>query len=179
MVEKNSEYMIPDEVIMNKIILIRDQKVMVNNDLAELFGVTTKRLNEQVKRNIKRFPGNFMFQLTENEKAKVVANCDHLQKLKYSPYLPYVFTEHGTIMLANVLNSDLAIQVSIRIVEIYVRMREFVLTNKEILLKVEELEKRIGKQDESIAQVLNHLKRFIEFQDMPRKQVGFKREDER
>ena len=147
--------------------------------MAELFGVTAKRLNEQVKRNIKRFPGNFMFQLTEIEKAKVVAICDHLQKLKYSPYLPYVFTEHGTIMLANVLNSDRAIQVSIRIVEIYVRMREFVLTNKEILLKVEELEKRIGKQDKRIALVLDHLKKFIEFQEIPRRHVGFKREDER
>lgn len=86
---------------------------------------------------------------------------------------------HGTIMLANVLNSDRAVQVSIGIVEIYVRMREFVLTNKEILLKVEELEKRIGKQDEKIALVLNHLKKLIEFQDIPRKQVGFKREEER
>jgi hypothetical protein len=120
-----------------------------------------------------------MFQLTEKEKDEVVANCDHLQNLKYSPYLPYVFTEHGTVMLANVLNSDRAIQVSIRIVEIYVKMREFVLSNKELLLKVEELEKRIGKQDEKIALVLNHLKKFIEFQDIPRKQIGFKQEDER
>lgn len=179
MVKKNSDIIIADEVIMNKILLIRDQKVMVSNDLAELYGVSTKRLNEQVKRNIKRFPGNFMFQLTEQEKDKVVAICDHLQNLKYSPYLPYVFTEHGTVMLANVLNSDRAIQVSIRIVEIYVRMREFVLTNKELLLKVEKLEKRIGKQDEKIALVLNYLKKFIEFQEIPRKQVGFKRKDER
>jgi ribosomal protein L23 len=88
MVKKDSQIMIPDEVIMSKIILIRGQKVMISNDLAELYGVTTKRLNEQVKRNIKRFPGHFMFQLTENEKENVVANCDHLQNLKYSPYLP-------------------------------------------------------------------------------------------
>jgi hypothetical protein len=84
---------------MNKILLIRDQKVMVSNDLAELYGVTTKRLNEQVRRSIKRFPSNFMFQLTEKEKDKVAAICDHLQNLKYSPYLPYVFTEHGSVML--------------------------------------------------------------------------------
>jgi hypothetical protein len=90
---------IPDEVIMSKIILIRGQKVMISNDLAELYGVTTKRLNEQVKRNVKRFPGHFMFQLTEIEKEKVVANCDHLQNLKYSPYLPYAFTEHGSVCL--------------------------------------------------------------------------------
>lgn len=152
---------------------------MVSNDLAALYGVTTKRLNEQVKRNIKRFPGNFMFQLTEKEKDKVVAICDHLQNLKYSPYLPYVFTEHGTVMLANVLNSDRAIQVSIRIVEIYIRMRKYMLSNKELLLKIEQLEKRIGNQDERVAIVFNYLKKFIEFQEVPRKQIGFKREDER
>ena len=93
MVKNKSEIIIPDEVIMNKIIMIRGQKVMISNDLAELYGVTTKRLNEQVKRNIKRFPKHFMFQLTEQEKEKVVAICDHLLNLKYSPYLPYVFTE--------------------------------------------------------------------------------------
>jgi predicted XRE-type DNA-binding protein len=93
MAKKDSEVMIPDEVIMNIILLIRGQKVMISNDLAELYGVTTKRLNEQVKRNIKRFPKHFMFQLTEQEKDKVVANCDHLQNLKYSPYLPYVFID--------------------------------------------------------------------------------------
>jgi hypothetical protein len=103
--------LIPEGVIMSKIILIRGQKVMISNDLAELYGASTKRLNEQAKRNIKRFPQHFMFQLTEQEKDKVVANCDHLQNIKYSPYLPYVFTEHGTVMLANILNSNRAIQV--------------------------------------------------------------------
>jgi hypothetical protein len=97
---------ISDDLIMRKIIKIRGQKVMVSSDLADLFGVTTKRLNDQVRRNIERFPKHFMFQITEEEKEKVVANCDHLENLKYSPYLPYVFTEHGTIMLANVLNSQ-------------------------------------------------------------------------
>ena len=91
--KKKNGFTIPDESIMNRILLIKEKKVMVSNDLAELFGITTKRLNEQVKRNIKRFPENFMFQLTEQEKDKVVAICDHLGKLKYSPYLPYVFTE--------------------------------------------------------------------------------------
>ena len=166
--------LIPEEVIMNKIILIRGQKVMISNDLAELYGVTTKRLNEQVKRNIKRFPQHFMFQLTEQEKDKVVANCDHLQNIKYSPYLPYVFTEHGTVMLANVLNSDSAIKVSIRIVEIYIKMRENILTNKDLLLKMEQLEKRVDHQDEKMVLVFNYLKRFIEVQEKPRKRVGFK-----
>ena len=96
------QLLIPDELILSKIMLIRGRKVMISNDLAKLYGVNTKRLNEQVKRNIDRFPENFMFQLTENEKEQVVAICDHLQKLKYSPYLPFVFSEHGIIMLANI-----------------------------------------------------------------------------
>src|SRR5262249_59054362 len=84
------------------ILVIRGEKVMLDSDLASIYGVTTKRLNEQVKRNPGRFPADFMFQLTEEEKAEVVANCDHLARLKFSPYLPYVFTEHGALMLANV-----------------------------------------------------------------------------
>jgi len=171
---EGGESLIPEEVIVSKIFLIRGQKVMISNDLADLYGVTTKRLNEQVKRNIKRFPPHFMFQLTEQEKDKVVANCDHLQNLKYSPYLPYVFAEHGTVMLANILNSDRAIQVSIRIVEIYIKMRKYILTNKDLLLKMEQLEKRVDHQDENIVLVFNYLKRFIEVQDKPRKRVGFK-----
>ncbi len=107
---------IPDELIMNRILFIRGINVMIDSDLAELFDVSTKRLNEQVKRNIKRFPEDFMFQLTENEKEEVVAKCDHLGNIKYSHFLPYVFTEHGTVMLASILNSDRAIYVNIRIV---------------------------------------------------------------
>ena len=115
------ELIITDEFIMSKILLIRNQKVMIDSDLASLYGVTTKRLNEQVKRNVKRFPNNFMFQLTETEKKYVVANCDHLKKLKFSSTLPYVFTEHGTMMLGNVLTSDRAIEFSIKIVEAFIK----------------------------------------------------------
>ena len=123
MTKMESEIMIPDEMIMNKILLLRGEKVMISNDLAVLYGVTTKRLNEQVKRNIKRFPKHFMFQLTEQEKDKVVANCDHLQNLKYSPYLPYVFTEHEVLQLANVLRNVKAVQVSIKIIEAFIYYR--------------------------------------------------------
>ena len=151
---------------------------MISNDLAELYGVTTKRLNEQVKRNIKRFPQHFMFQLNEQEKDKVVAICDHLQNVKYSPYLPYVFAEHGTVMLANILNSDRAIQASISIVKIYIKMRTNILTNKELLLKMEQLEKRVGSQDEKIVLVFKYLKKFVDVQEKPRKRVGYKRNDE-
>lgn len=91
---------IPDEVVMNKIIVVRGQKIMIDRDLAELYGVTTKQLNQQVKRNIKRFPEDFMFQLNEEEKTEVVTICDHLASLKFSPNLPYAFTEHGAVMPA-------------------------------------------------------------------------------
>ncbi|HPM18636.1 MAG TPA: ORF6N domain-containing protein [Bacteroidales bacterium] len=123
---------------------------------------------------MKRFPGNFMFQLTEKEKEKMVVICDHLQNLKYSPYLPYAFTEHGSVMLANILNSDRAIEASIRIVEIYIKMRELVLSHKDILLKLEQLEKRVGKQDENIAMILQYLRKFIDVQERPRKTIGYK-----
>jgi hypothetical protein len=168
---------ISDDLIMRKIIKIRGQKVMVSSDLADLFGVTTKRLNEQVRRNIERFPKHFMFQITEEEKEKVVANCDHLENLKYSPYLPYVFTEHGTIMLANVLNSQRAILVSIKIIEIFISMREYIMNYSELQIKMELLEKQVGKQDQNIALVFKYLKKFIDLQERPRKQIGYKRKE--
>ncbi len=140
--ENSNQTLVPFELIMSKILVIRDQKVMLDRDLAKLFGVPTKRLNEQVKRNLLRFPQHFMFQLTEAEKDKVVANCDHLQSLKYSPYLPSVFTEHGTMMLANVLNSETAILVSIRIVEVFVKMRDAITDNLSIRLDIEDIKEK-------------------------------------
>ena len=99
---------VPVGKIENRILLIRDEKVIIDADLAEFYGVPTKRLNEQVRRNKDRFPDDFMFQLSPDEKAEVVANCDHLSKLKYSKTLPYAFTEHGSIMAASVLNPNVA-----------------------------------------------------------------------
>jgi hypothetical protein len=107
----------------SRILTIRGQKVIIDADLAELYGTPTKRLNEQVRRNIERFPGDFMFQLTAQEKAEVVANCDHLTKLKFSRFLPFAFTEHGTIMAANVVNSSTAIEASLYVVRAFVKMR--------------------------------------------------------
>ncbi len=112
--------LIPVEMIERKILLIRGEKVMLDADLAALYGVTTKRLNEQVKRNRERFPNDFMFQLTEEEKAEVVANCDHLKRPKFSHALPYAFTEYGAIMLASVLNSPIAVQTSVLVVRAFV-----------------------------------------------------------
>lgn len=169
----NGRSLVPNELIASKILLIRDQKVMVDTDIAELYGVTTKRLNEQVKRNINRFPSNFMFELTKGEKNEVVANCDHLKKLKYSPVLPKVFTEHGIMMVANVLTSERAIKVSIQIIEVFVKMREMILTNAELLLRMEKLERSIGKHDIQISQVFQLIKQSVK-EEGARKQIGYK-----
>ena len=170
---------IPDAAIMNRILIIRDSKVMIDSDLAELYGVTTKRLNEQVKRNHKRFPKDFMFQLSETEKEEVVAICDHLKKLKFSPYLPYVFTEHGTVMLAGILNSDRAIEVNIMIVRTFNKMREMLSLNNDVLLEIEKIKKQLSKQGDKIIMLIDYLKQFddlkqdeLQYKNRPR--IGYK-----
>ena len=172
----NKKITIPDEVIINKIYVIRGQKVMVDRDLAELYGVTTKRLNEQVKRNSSRFPSNFMFELTKEEKAQVVANCDHLEKLKFSPVLPKVFTEHGIMMVANVLTSERAINVSIQIIEVFIKMREILTDNLSLKLEIEEIKKKLTNQSKNIELVFNYLDELIEKKEneKPRKAIGYK-----
>lgn len=171
------EISIPEEVIMSKILVIRDKKVIIDKDLSELYGVETKRLNEQVKRNIKRFPENFMFQLTKAEKDQVVANCDHLQSLKFSQFLPYAFTEHGTMMAANILNSDKAIGVSVRIIETYVKMREMLTDNLSLKLEIEEIKKRLSNHGKNIELVFSYLDELIEKKEnpKPRTRIGFKK----
>ena len=168
---------IPDEIVISKILLLRDKKIMIDKDIAELYGVTTKRLNEQVKRNKKRFPADFMFQLTQEEKDEVVANCDHLKNLKYSPNLPFAFTEHGAVMLASVLNSDRAIEVNIQIVRIFTQIKEMLLMNKDFLLKVEQLENKVTSHDEDIKNIFQALKRLLNPPQAPRKRIGFKPDD--
>jgi ribosomal protein L23 len=168
---------IPDEVVISKILVLRDKKIMIDKDIAELYGVTTKRLNEQVKRNKKRFPADFMFQLTQEEKDEVVANCDHLKNLKFSPNLPFAFTEHGAVMLASVLNSDRAIEVNIQIVRIFTQIKEMLLMNKDFLLKVEQLENKVTSHDEDIRNIFQALKRLLNPPQEPRKRIGFKPDD--
>lgn len=114
----------PIERIENRILIIRGQKVMIDADLAELYGVPTKALNQAVKRNSERFPVDFMYQLTTEEKAEVVTNCDHLARLKFSRSLPFTFTEHGAIQAANVLGSPQAVEMGIYVVRAFVRLRK-------------------------------------------------------
>jgi hypothetical protein len=152
---------IPIERVENKIYVIRSQRVMIDSDLAEIYGVTTKRLNEQVKRNRKRFPKDFMFALTKNEKAEVVANCDHLQNLKFSPVLPFVFTEHGAVMLASVLNSQTAVEASILVVRAFIQLRKLTALNANLAIKVAELEAKYGEHDEKMKKIIKLLKDLL------------------
>jgi ORF6N domain len=178
-VARRKALIIPDEVLISKILLIREKKVMIDRDLADLYKVSTKRLNEQVKRNIKRFPEDFMFQLTEEEKAEVVAICDHLKSLKYSSNLPYAFTEHGAVMLASVLNSERAIRVNIQIIRVFNQMRKALLNHKDILLKLEQLERQTLQNTGDIQVVFNYIKQLImQPEQQNRKRIGFRRQGE-
>ena len=162
--------LIPAERIQNSILNIRGHKVMIDRDLAELYGVETKRLNEQVKRNIDRFPLEFMFQLTNKEKEEVVANCDHLNSLKFSKTNPYAFTEHGAVMLASVLNSEQAVQTSILVVKVFVELRKSIASHEELTRKINALEL---KYDESFSVVFQALKELIDQPKPARRQIGF------
>ena len=167
--------LIPVEVIEQRILLIRGQRVMLDADLAGLYGTTTKRLNEQVKRNRGRFPEDFMFQLTKKEKAEVVAICDHLAKLKFSPVLPNAFTEHGAIMVASVLNTKRAIQVSVFVVRAFVKLREMLSTDKELAHKLAMLERKLQNHDESIRSLVVAIRQLMAppEPEPPKKRIGF------
>jgi phage regulator Rha-like protein len=154
------------------ILLIRGQRVILDSDLAKLYGVTTKRLNEQIKRNRKRFPDDFVFQLTAEEKTKVVANCDHLTKLKFSKTLPYAFTEHGTIMAVTVLNTQRAIETSIFVVRAFIKLREMVATHKKLADKLEELEQHLKGHDQQIQAIFEAIRQLMTPPEKPRKKIG-------
>ena len=170
--------LIPTEKIDRAILLIRGQKIMLDSDLAEIYGVKTSRLNEQVKRNKDRFPHDFMFQLTNEEKQEVIANCDHLEKLKFSRTNPYAFTEHGTIMLANVLNTKTAIETSVLIVRAFVKLRELLSTHKELERKILKLESKYDKQFQLIFEAIRELMHQEQL-DKNRPAIGFKRGKEK
>jgi hypothetical protein len=157
----NKKSVVSVEQIESWIFLIRGQKVMLDADLAELYGVVTKRLNEQVRRNIERFPEDFMFRLTAEEKVEVVANCDHLAKLRFSPSLPYAFTEHGALMLGNVLKSERAVEVSLMVVRAFVHLRELVSGNKELAQKLNLLERKVGAHDKAIAELIHAIRQLM------------------
>ncbi len=165
--------LVPIERITDKILLIRGEKVILDSDLALLYGVETKRLNQQVSRNRKRFPTDFMFELTNKEKEQVVANCDHLQYLKFSPYNPKVFSEQGVAMLSSVLHSDKAIEINILIMRAFVRLRELLYSNRELALRVERLEREMRTQGDTLNQVVELVTQLLQQPEEPRRRIGF------
>ncbi len=168
---------IPVGRIESRILLVRGEKVIIDADLAHFYGVPTKRLNEQVKRNQERFPRDFMFQLTAEEKMEVVANCDHLSRLKFSRARPYVFTEHGAIMAASVLNTPRAVEVSVFIVRAFVKIRETILQHKELAQEIARLDRRIAGHDIQILSLVKAIKQLIGTEPLPKKRrIGFHKE---
>jgi hypothetical protein len=162
------------EHISNRILTIRRQRVMIDSDLAALYGVATRQLNQQVKRNPRRFPARFAFRLTPAERAEVVTNCDHLQALKYSAVLPLAFTEHGALMAASILNSSRAIKVGIYVVTAFVEMRDTLRTNKALDKRIDELESRVGTHDHAIREILAAIRQLTARPEpAKRRRIGF------
>lgn len=160
--------------VEQRILLIRGERVIIDADLAEFYGVSTKRLNEQIKRNKRRFPDDFVFRLTTAEKSEVVAKCDHLAKLKFSKTLPFAFTEHGALMAASVLNSERAVEVSVFVVRAFVRLRQMVEQNKELARRLHQLERKLADHDEQILSLVNAIQRLAEPVRVPAKRrIGF------
>lgn len=165
---------VPEEIITNKIYLIRGKKVMLDEDLADLYDVETRRLNEQVKRNIARFPEDFMFQLSEEEFKNLKSQFE-ISKWGGRRKLPNAFSEQGVAMLSGVLNSERAINVNIQIMRVFTKIREFLIDNLSVRLEIEEIKKKLENQDKNIELVFNYLDELLDKQENPepRKQIGF------
>ncbi|MBI5195822.1 MAG: ORF6N domain-containing protein [Nitrospirae bacterium] len=170
---------IPVEVIQQKIFLIRGQKVMLDKDLAELYGVKPIRLREQVKRNIRRFPKDFMFQLNEREIDSMVSQNAIPSRKHLGGYQPYVFSEQGVAMLATVLNSETAILANIAIMRAFVKLRQILSTHKELANKFNELERKIEKHDDEIRMIFDAIRALMNPSEKKRPKIGFKREKEK
>ncbi len=167
-----------DETVMDKIYTIRKQKVMLDKDLAELYGVKPIRLREQVKRNLVRFPKLFMFKLSKKEAEDMVSQNAIPSKMHMGGALPYAFTEHGVLMLANILKSKRAIEMSMRLIVIFLKMREMLSLNKDILLKLAQLEKKTAGHDHDIKMIFTALKQLLDPPKIPRPRVGYRRSNE-
>ena len=161
------------QAVASRILLLRGQRVMLDADLAELYGVETKVLNQAVKRNAERFPMDFMFQLTAAEKDEVVTNCDHLARLKFSSSLPYAFTEHGALMLGNVLKSSRAVEVSLLVVRAFVQIREMLSAHKDISAKLDQMERKLSSHDQAIAGLIDAIRQLMNPPAPARRGIGF------
>lgn len=177
MAKSGSNLMLSDEVVMNKIYLIRNQKVMLDVDLAGLYQVETKALKQSVKRNLDIFPEHFMFELTEQEfevlRSQFVTSKEGRGGTRY---LPMVFTEHGVLQLSNVIRSGIAKQMSIRIIEVFVKMRQMLTDNTELRLDIEKIKKKLDNQDKNMEIVFRYLDELLEKKEnpKPRTKIGYK-----
>ncbi len=178
MPKSTKTFIIPDELIINNIYFLRWQKVMLDFDLAKLYAAEAKRLKQAVRRNIDRFPEDFMFQLTRNEfenlRSQIVTSS-----WGGTRYMPLAFTEQGVAMLSSVLNSATAISVNIQIIRVFTKMRTLLMTHKDILLQLEKIEKKMGKHDEQIALIFGYLKKLLSSPQQARQRIGFRRKDEK
>ncbi len=176
MAKKLQHAVIPMEVVTGKIFILRGHRVMFDSDLAKLYGVKPKALNQAVKRNQSRFPEDFMFRLTSDEAKAVLVSRSQIVTLKQGQnikYLPYVFTEHGVVMLANVIKSAVAIRASIQVVRAFVHLRQLLGTNEQLARKIEALEKKVGKHDTDLQAILVMLRKILEPPPPPRRTFGF------
>jgi hypothetical protein len=164
-------YTIPVEVIAEKIFEIREQKVMIDADLARLYGVQTKRLNEAVKRNAMRFPEDLTFQLSAQERDELVANCDRFTNMKHSSTLPHAFTEAGVAMLSSVLNSETAIQINLQIIRAFIRLRRMLIDHKALRLVIEGLERRVGKNERDIQIAIKAIQSILTPPEPPKPKI--------
>ena len=178
--EKKKSIVLADEVIMNKIYMVSGQKVMLDRDLAALYGVETKVLKQAVRRNANRFPDDFMFEMSKRELEDwrsqfVTSNNSSMMGLRYAPFC---FTEQGVTMLSCILNSERAIMINIQIIRIFTRLREMITAHKDILIKLELLEKKVTSHDENIQMIFQALKQLLNPPATPRRRIGFRRNGE-
>jgi len=171
-----SKSIIPSENIVNKIYEFRDQKVMLDKDLAELYGVETRRLKEQVRRNINRFPESFMFELSKEEHESLRSQFATLKRGRHSKYPPFVFTEHGILMLSSVLNSEIAIKMSVQIIETFVQLRKIANNYDEIMSKIKQMESQYNNQFGEIYEALQQL--LSKPKEQSRTRIGYKKDHE-
>ena len=165
--------------IESLILTIRGRKVMIDSDLATVYGVETRALNQAVKRNAERFPEDFTFQLSATEKSEVITNCDHLARLRFAKSRPFAFTEHGAIMAATILNSPQAVSMSVYVVRAFIQMREQLAANAAILKRLAEIDKTLLRHDVTLRDIYQKLLPLLQPQpERPKRRIGFVRDEE-
>jgi hypothetical protein len=177
--DKIEQSLVPVEAIASAILVLRGQRVILDADLARLYGVTTKRPNQAVKRNAGRFPADFVFQLTDDEKSEVVTNCDRFSTLKHSTSFPHAFTEHGALMAASVLNTPRAVEVSVYVVRAFIKLREILYSHWDLAHKLDELASRVDRHDQEIEALIEAIRELLAPPDSPSRRLGFRLKERR